>query len=74
MSESPSRPTRLLLLVLICGAAILFRFWRIDSLPPGFHFDESFEALEAWRIFTDPTYRPIFLEGNFGVAPLLFPE
>jgi len=70
MSQSPSRTNSLLLLALICGAAILFRFWRIATLPPGFHFDESFEALEAWRIFTDPTYRPIFLEGNFGVAPL----
>lgn len=70
MSEPPSRATRLLLLALIVGAALLFRFWRIASLPPGFHFDESFEALEAWRIFTDSSYRPIFLEGNFGVAPL----
>ena len=49
--------------------AIGLRFWRIDTLPPGFHFDESFEGLEAWRILTDPSYRPIFLTGNFGVAP-----
>lgn len=46
------------------------RLWRIDSLPPGFHFDESFEGLEAWRILTDPAYRPVFLTGNFGVPPL----
>jgi hypothetical protein len=50
--------------------ALGFRLWRIDSLPPGFHFDEAFEGLEAWRIATDPAYRPIFIEGNFGVAPL----
>ncbi len=56
-----------LFLVLIAAAAL--RLWRIDSLPPGFHFDESFEGLEAWRILTDPTYRPIFLTGNFGVPP-----
>ena len=49
--------------------AIGLRFWRIDTLPPGFHFDESFEGLEAWRILTDPSYRPIFLTGNFGVTP-----
>ena len=49
--------------------AIGLRFWRIDTLPPGFHFDESFEGLEAWRILTDPGYRPIFLIGNFGVTP-----
>jgi hypothetical protein len=51
-------------------AALALRLWRIDSLPPGFHFDESFEGLEAWRILTDPAYRPIFLTGNFGVPAL----
>jgi hypothetical protein len=55
---------------LLLLAAVAFRFWQIDSIPPGFHFDESFEGLEAWRILTDPTYRPIFLTGNFGVAPV----
>ncbi|MCB9155647.1 MAG: hypothetical protein H6645_00840 [Caldilineaceae bacterium] len=50
--------------------AVGLRFWRIDSLPPGFHFDESFEGLEALRILQDPSYRPIFLLGNFGVPPL----
>ncbi len=50
--------------------ALALRLWRIDALPPGFHLDESFEGLEAWRILTDPTYRPLFLAGNFGVPPL----
>lgn len=50
--------------------ALALRLWQIDSLPPGFHFDESFEGLEAWRILTDAAYRPVFLTGNFGVAPL----
>lgn len=54
---------------MLLAAALLLRLWRIDAAPPGFHFDESFEGLEAWRILTDPTYRPIFLAGNFGVAP-----
>ncbi|MEZ4679204.1 MAG: hypothetical protein R2932_33795 [Caldilineaceae bacterium] len=26
--------------------------------------------MEAWRILTEPSYRPIFLTGNFGVPPL----
>ncbi len=65
-----SRSTHTWLLTLILIAAAALRFWRIDSIPPGFHFDESFEGLEAWRILTDPGYRPIFLGGNFGVAPL----
>jgi hypothetical protein len=60
--------------LLSLGAVLLLalglRLWRIDSLPPGFHFDESYEGLEAWRILTDAAYRPVFLTGNFGVAPL----
>ncbi|MEZ4560454.1 MAG: glycosyltransferase family 39 protein [Caldilineaceae bacterium] len=55
---------------LILFVATILRLWRIDTLPPGFHFDESFEGMEAWRILTDPGYRPVFLMGNFGVPPL----
>jgi hypothetical protein len=62
--------TTLLLFLLILAGAAALRLWRIDSLPPGFHLDESFEGLEAWRILVDPSYRPIFLTGNFGVPPL----
>lgn len=58
------------LLFLLVGIALVLRLWQIEQLPPGFHFDESFEGLEAWRILTDPSYRPIFLTGNFGVPPL----
>jgi len=56
--------------IVILFLAALLRLWQIDAIPPGFHFDESFEGLEAWRILTDSTYRPIFLTGNFGVPPL----
>ena len=63
-------PAKKLILIAILLIAALLRLWQIDTLPPGFHFDESFEGLEAWRILTDPTYRPIFLTGNFGVPPL----
>jgi len=55
--------------LILLAVALGLRLWRIDAVPPGFHFDESFEGLEAWRILTDPAYRPIFLTGNFGVAP-----
>ena len=65
-----SRSTRWLILGVVLLAAAIFRLWQIGAIPPGFHFDESFEGLEAWRILTDPTYRPIFLTGNFGVPPL----
>ncbi len=61
-------PIALLFIVLVIAAFL--RLWQIGLIPPGFHFDEAFEGLEAWRILTDPTYRPIFLTGNFGVPPL----
>lgn len=66
--HSSIKQTLLLLSILVL--ALLLRLWQIDQLPPGFHFDEAFEGLEAWRILTDPTYRPVFLTGNFGVPPL----
>lgn len=59
---------RILLLIIVVGA--LLRLYHLDRLPPGFHYDEAFEGLEAWHILTDPTYRPLFLTGNFGVPPL----
>jgi hypothetical protein len=65
-----SRRNRRLLLALILTTAAVLRFWKLDSIPPGFHFDEAFEGLEAWRILTEPGYWPIFLTGNFGVPPL----
>lgn len=66
---SSSTRHRLLFLLLV-GLAVGLRLWQLDRLPPGFHFDEAFEGLEAWRILTDSTYRPLFLLGNFGVPPL----
>lgn len=59
-----------LALLAILLIAIWLRFWRIESLPPGFHFDESFEGLEALRMLQDASYRPVFLLGNFGVPPV----
>ena len=74
MAHAEPRPARTsaqpVLLLLVLGVALAFRLWRINTLPPGFHFDESFEGLEAWRILTIPSYKPLFLEGNFGVPPL----
>jgi hypothetical protein len=60
----------LFFLFLILAVAIGFRFWRIGETPPGFHLDESFEGLEAWRILKDSDYRPVFIAANFGLPPL----
>jgi 4-amino-4-deoxy-L-arabinose transferase-like glycosyltransferase len=60
----------LLLLTLITLLAAFLRFYRLDATPPGFHYDEAYEALEAWRVMTRAGYHPIFFAGNFGVEPL----
>ncbi len=60
----------LLGVTLITLLAAILRFYRLDAIPPGFHFDEAYEALEAWRVITAPGYHPIFFTGNFGVDPL----
>ena len=62
--------SHLLALCIILLLAAGLRLWQIDTLPPGFHLDEAYEGMEAWQILTDPTYRPIFLEGGFGVPPV----
>ena len=57
-------------LLLITALAAFFRFWHLDRIPPGFHYDEAYEALEAWRVLTQRGYHPIFFPGNFGVEPM----
>ena len=57
-------------LLLLTALAAFLRFWQLDRIPPGFHYDEAFEALEAWRVLTQPGYHPIFFPGNFGVEPM----
>ena len=59
-----------LLLALVLGIAIFFRFWQMGHIPPGMDFDEAFESLEARRILTEPGYLPILFAGNNGVPPL----
>jgi len=57
-------------LALVTALAAFLRYWQLDTIPPGFHYDEAYEALEAWRVLTQPGYRPVFFTGNFGVEPM----
>jgi hypothetical protein len=57
-------------LLLVTALAAFLRFWQLDRIPPGFHYDEAYEALEAWRVLTQRGYHPIFFPGNFGVEPM----
>ncbi len=64
----PRRNAAALALITVLAAAL--RFWRLDQVPPGFHYDEAYEALEAVRVLSQPGYHPIFFPGNFGVEPI----
>jgi 4-amino-4-deoxy-L-arabinose transferase-like glycosyltransferase len=47
----------------------ILRFWQLDAIPPGLHYDEAFNALQARQILATGRV-PIFVEGNFGVPPM----
>ena len=54
-------------LILAVGLSLLaaaFRLYRLDALPPGLHFDEAHNGLDALRILRGA--RPIFLPTNDG--------
>lgn len=59
------------------GMAVLFvvfffRFYYLDTFPPGFHYDEAFNGLESYSLTMQPIKEwPIFFNNNFGREPLL---
>ncbi len=65
-----SRTTRWLLFVTIMLLAAALRFWHLDQTPPGFYRDESVEGVAAWRILTEPAYRPLYLTEGTGIEAL----
>ena len=60
-----------LALVAICLLALLFRFHHLADMPPGLHYDEAFNGLDAYALLETPLADwPIFFTGNFGREPL----
>jgi 4-amino-4-deoxy-L-arabinose transferase-like glycosyltransferase len=58
--------------IVVVGITLLgaiLRFWQLDIIPPGLHFDEAFHALEARDVLAAGRV-PVFFEGNFGVLPM----
>lgn len=49
--------------------AAFFRFYQLDAIPPGLHYDEAFEGLVARELLETGRLK-IFFEGNFGLEPL----
>jgi len=71
-SEIPSPksqiPTILALIAILLVAGAL-RFYALDLIPPGLHYDEAFEAVNAREIVRTGQLH-VFYEGNYGVEPL----
>ena len=44
--------------------AAIFRLWRLDDVPPGFQFDEAYNASDALRVLAGE--HPLFFEANGG--------
>lgn len=52
-------------LILVAGAV---RLPGLERVPPGLHFDEAYNALDALGVLQG--HRPVFFVGNFGREPL----
>ncbi|HEX9925082.1 MAG TPA: glycosyltransferase family 39 protein, partial [Anaerolineae bacterium] len=59
---------KLLPLTLVLLAAWL-RLWQLNTIPPGFWFDEGHNAMDGMRIGETNSW-PVFVEGNQGQEPL----
>lgn len=68
MKTRPWLPV-LVALILITVLAAAFRFYAIDRLPPGLHYDEAFNNLMALRLLHGAP-RPIYFRQEFGEEPL----
>jgi 4-amino-4-deoxy-L-arabinose transferase-like glycosyltransferase len=52
--------------VLIVIAAIVVRFWALQSQPGGLYPDEAAEGLSAQSVLTIPGYHPVFFNSDGG--------
>jgi len=59
----------LVALILIVLVAAFFRLHNLDEIPPGLHYDEAFNGIDAMSILQGKGY-PIFFTENFGREPL----
>ncbi len=51
--------------------AFAFRTYRLGDMPPGLHYDEAFNGIDAAALLDVPLSQwPIFFTGNFGREPL----
>lgn len=53
-----------LLIAAISGVALILRLYKLGEIPPGFQFDEAFNAIDAQQVLEGN--RPLFLPANAG--------
>jgi 4-amino-4-deoxy-L-arabinose transferase-like glycosyltransferase len=56
--------------LLILILALFFRFWRLDSVPPGLHFDEAIDVRQGLHILDGA--RPIYITEGWGREALYY--
>lgn len=56
------------ILAVIVALAAFFRFYRLDSIPPGFQFDQAFYVFDVLRLLQGQFY--IFFAAPGGTEPL----
>lgn len=64
------RSIEIILLAAIVILAAFFRFYQLDSIPPGFQFDQAFNAFDFLRLLQGQF--AIFFPANTGREPLYF--
>lgn len=64
------RSSEIPLLAAILALAAFFRFFRLDAIPPGFQFDQAFNAFDLLRLLQGQF--AIFFPANTGREPLYF--
>jgi len=55
----------IILLILILILAGFFRFWRLKTTPPGLHYDENWNKINALQTLESGEYK-VFYPDNFG--------
>lgn len=60
------------LLTLILVIALALRLFNLDGQPPGLWRDEARHGLQALRIWSDPTYRPVYVVVGADLPALFF--
>jgi Dolichyl-phosphate-mannose-protein mannosyltransferase len=57
------------ILTAIILLAAFLRLYQLDQTPPGLHYDEAFNAMQARDVLRGSN-RPVFFTGNFGEEPM----